>query len=90
MKITNKRTKVQTVHEIPFINGNSFFVTEDCYIEFFVVDGVDSLLEYSFNIAPAHTNFSLQNGYIKIDKATKRIYMEVIQTFHQIIKLINH
>ena len=76
MKITNKKTKVQTVHEIPFINGNNFFVTEDCYIEFFVVDGVDSLLEYSFNIAPAHTNFSLQNGYIKIDKATKRIYME--------------
>lgn len=76
MKITNKRTKVESIHEIPFINGNSFYVTEDCYIEFFIVDGVDSLLEYSFNIAPEHTNFSLQNGYIKIDKATKRIYME--------------
>lgn len=76
MKITNKKTKVQSIHEIPFINGNSFYVMEDCYIEFFVVDGVDSLLEYSFNIAPEHTNFSLQNGYIKIDKPVKRIYME--------------
>ena len=76
MKVTSKRTGVSYIEEFPLINGNGFYAAEECYIEFFITDGTNGLLEYSFNMAPEHTNFSLQNGYVYIDKQVKRIYID--------------
>ena len=79
MTITSKNSGVKTLVNYPDMNTFSFVAAEDCYVEFFVVDGNindSSFIEYNFNMAPLHQNFSLQNGTIKLDSDIKRIYID--------------
>lgn len=79
ISMTSKRTGLTNLVRYPDMNSNSFMAVEDCYIEFYVVDGNlndSSHIEYNFNMAPRHQNFSLQNGTIKLDSDIKRIYID--------------
>ncbi len=79
ISVTYKRTGRTELVEFPDMSNYNFLAVDDCYVEFFIVDGnvnENSLLEYSFNMVPTHQNFSLQDGFIKIDKDIKRIYID--------------
>jgi hypothetical protein len=79
MTVTPKGSNKSRLVEFPDINNYAYFATEDCYIEFYIVDGnvnSNSYLEYNFNMAPNHCNFSLQDGTIKVDSDIKRIYID--------------
>jgi hypothetical protein len=79
MAVTSKRTGLTELVRFPNIDNYYYTALEDCFIEFYVVDGNisdTSVLEYSFNTRPSHCNFDLQNGTIKIDKDIKRISID--------------
>ena len=79
MTVTPKGSNKSRLVEFPDINNYAYFATEDCYIEFYIVDGnvnSNSYLEYNFNMAPNYQNFSLQDGNIKIDTDVKRIFID--------------
>ena len=79
MTVTSKGSNKSRLVEFPDINNYAYYATEDCYIEFYIVDGNvndHSYLEYTFNMAPNYQNFSLQDGNIKIDSDVKRIYID--------------
>ena len=79
MTVTSKGSNRSRLVEFPDINNYAYYATEDCYIEFYIVDGNvnnNSYLEYTFNMAPNYQNFSLQDGTIKIDSDIKRIYID--------------
>ena len=77
--VTSKSSGITSLVEFPDITNYSYYATEDCYIEFYIIDGNvnnNSIMEYSFNMAPNYQNFSLQDGTIKIDSDVKRIYID--------------
>lgn len=79
MAVTSKRTGLTELVRFPNIDDYYYTALEECFIEFYVVDGNvsdASVLEYSFNTRPNHCNFDLQNGTIKIDKDIKRISID--------------
>ena len=79
ISVTSKSSGVTRLINYPDMNSYSSVAAEDCYIEFFIVDGNisdSSCIEYNFNMAPLHQNFSLQNGTIKLDSDIKRIYID--------------
>jgi hypothetical protein len=79
MSVTGKASGITNIYPCPSKDNYSYVATEDCFIEFYVVDGNtndSNFIEYNFNMAPVHQNFSLQNGTIKIDSDIKRIYIE--------------
>ena len=79
MSVTSKKTKRTQLVPFPDITNYSYYVSEDCYIEFYIVDGnvSDSTkIEYNFNMAPNYQNFSLKDGTILIDSDIKRIYID--------------
>lgn len=79
MSVTNKKSGRTELINFPDTSNYTYYATEDCYIEFYIVDGnvgENSYLEYNFNMAPNYQNFSLQDGTIKIDSDLKRIYID--------------
>ena len=79
MSVTSKRTGRTELVEFPDMSNYNFLAKEDCYIEFYIVEGntnENSVLEYNFNMAPNHQNFSLQDGFIKITKDIQRVYID--------------
>ena len=79
MTVTYKKSGTVDLVEFPDINNYNFLATQDCFIEFYIVDGnvnENSYMEYSFNMAPNHCNFSLQDGRIKLDSDIKRIHID--------------
>ena len=79
MSVTHKRTGRTELVEFPDISNYNYLAIDDCFIEFYIVDGwanENSLLEYNFNMAPKHCNFSLQDGVVKIDSDVKRICID--------------
>ena len=79
ISVTYKRTGRTELVEFPDINNYNFLAKEDCFIEFYLIDGntgTGDFLEYNFNMAPNHCNFSLQDGTIKVDSDIKRIYID--------------
>ena len=79
MSVTYKSTGRTNLVEFPDMSNYNFLAVQDCFIEFFIVDGNvndNSILEYNFNMAPKYQNFSLQDGFIKLDKDIKRIYID--------------
>ena len=77
--VTYKNTGRTELVEFPDISNYNFLAVTDCFIEFFILDGNKSdnnNLEYNFNMAPNHCNFSLQDGVIKLDSDIKRIYID--------------
>ena len=68
--------------EFPDMSNYNFLAVQDCFIEFYIVDGNandNSILEYNFNMAPSHCNFSLQDGFVKLDTDIKRIHIDAQQ-----------
>ena len=84
MSVTSKKTGITRLISYPDLNDMHYVTSEECFIEFYVVDGninEDSFMEYSMNKAPNHCNFSLQNGTIKIDSDIKRIFIDAPANF---------
>ena len=78
MQVTSKKTGETFLYKFANVD-NAFIAPEDCFVEFFVLDGhkiPNNCMEYSFSEAPISTNFSLQNGEIPLDKDVVKISME--------------
>ena len=79
MSVTSKKSGRTQLVNFPDASNYTYYAVEDCYIEFYIVDGnvgENAYLEYNFNMAPNYQNFSLQDGTIKIDSDLKRIYID--------------
>ena len=78
ISVTYKDSNLTELIEFPDVTNYSFYATQDCYINFYVVDGntPNNYMEYNFNMAPNHQNFSLQNGTIKIDKDIVPVFID--------------
>ena len=79
ISVTYKLTGRTELVEFPDISNYNFLAVQDCFIEFYIIDGNtndNSILEYNFNMAPTYQNFSLQDGFIKLDKDIKRVYID--------------
>lgn len=78
MMVTDKVTGRKSI--VPFCHvDNPFYANNNCYITFFVSD-VD-MIEYNFNKKPLHTNFSLQNGIIKMENNINKVFLDVDEGF---------
>ena len=77
MQVTYRSTGEVFLYKFANID-NAFVAPEDCFVEFFVVDGNGSApyMEYSFTEEPISTNFSLQNGLIPLEKDIVKISIE--------------
>jgi hypothetical protein len=77
MQVTYRSTGEVFLYKFANID-NAFVAPEDCFVEFFVVDGNGSMpyMEYSFTEEPISTNFSLQNGLIPLEKDIVKISIE--------------
>ncbi len=78
MQVTSKKTGETYLYKFANID-NAFVAEEDCFVEFFVLDGnkiENATMEYSFTEAPISTNFSLQNGEIPLNKDVVKISLE--------------
>jgi hypothetical protein len=78
MQVTLKRTGETFLYKFANID-NAFVAEEDCFVEFYVLDGntnPNATMEYSFTEAPISTNFSLQNGEIPLNKDAVKISIE--------------
>ena len=77
MQVTYRSTGEVFLYKFANVD-NAFVAPEDCFVEFFVVDGNGSApyMEYSFTEEPISTNFSLQNGLIPLEKDIVKISIE--------------
>ena len=77
MQVTYRSTGEVFLYKFANID-NAFVAPEDCFVEFFIVDGNGSApyMEYSFTEEPISTNFSLQNGLIPLEKDIVKISIE--------------
>lgn len=78
MVVTNKQTNVVQVMDMPTYE-KPFVATNNCFISFYV-EG-KGLIEYNFNTKPLHSNFSIQNGTINIEKDIQKIFLDVEKGF---------
>lgn len=78
MVITDKETNAIRVVDIPTYD-KPFVANRNCFISFYV-EG-KGLIEYNFNKKPLHSNFSVQNGAINIDKDIQKIFLDVDEGF---------
>lgn len=78
MIVTNKDTNVSYLY--PFASLDMpFYANSNCYITFYIAEGKE--IEYNFNKKPIHTNFSLQNGIIKVTEDMQKIFLDVEEGF---------
>jgi hypothetical protein len=78
MQVTSKKTGETYLYKFANID-NAFVAPEDCFVEFYILDGHKSpepYIEYSFSEQPISTNFSLQDGKIPLKKDAVRIFIE--------------
>ena len=78
MQVTSKATGETYLYKFANVD-NAFIAPEDCFVEFYVLDGnkvPNILMEYSFSETPISTNFSLQNGEIPLNKEAVKICVE--------------
>lgn len=80
MIVTSKGNNAERIVHFPYAN-RPFVATEDCYLEFFIVDGKGKIIDYNFNMSPVHCNFSTADGSIKLTKDIQRFFMEVKKGF---------
>lgn len=78
MVITDKETNAIRVVDIPTYD-KPFVATKNCFISFYI-EGKGTI-EYNFNKRPLHSNFSIQNGYINIDKDIQKVFLDVEEGF---------
>ena len=76
--VTDKQTGYITVMDFPTVD-KPFTATSNCYISFFT-EGIGTL-EYNFSKRPFHTNFSIQDGTIKLTKDIQKIFLDVEEGF---------
>jgi hypothetical protein len=79
MSVTYKTSGVTQLVEFSDMSKYNFLAVQDCFIEFYVVDGntrEESYMEYNFNMKPNSCNFPLQDGTIKINSDIKRIFID--------------
>jgi hypothetical protein len=78
MQVTSKATGETYLYKFANVD-DAFVAPEDCFVEFYVIDGhqsPNSFIEYSFTEQPISTNFSLQNGTINLTKDVVKIFIE--------------
>lgn len=78
MQVSSKKTGETYLYKFANVD-NAFVAEEDCFVEFFVLDGdlqPNNFMEYSFTEMPISTNFSLQNGEVPLNKDVIRISIE--------------
>ena len=78
MKVTYKDDN-SVIYEPFATDARAFQALRDCYIEFYIIDEAD--VSYSFNMAPNHTNFSLNDGNIKFDKYITKVFIDAPKGF---------
>ena len=78
MKVTYKDDN-SVVYEPFATNSRAFRAPRECYIEFYIIN--DASATYSFNMAPNHTNFSLNDGNIKFDKYVTKVFIDAPKNF---------
>ena len=76
--VTDKETKSVSVHDFP-TSDNPLQIKSNSFVSFFI-EG-KGVLEYNFNKKPFHTNFSVQDGTVKIDKEIQKIFLDVEEGF---------
>ena len=76
--ITDKKTGNISIMDFPTVD-KPFVATSNCYISFFT-EGIGTT-EYNFNKRPFHTNFSIQDGIIKLSKDIQKIFLDVEEGF---------
>lgn len=78
MQVTSKKDGTTYLYRFANVD-NAFVAPEDCFVEFYVLDGnkvSNMAMEYSFTEAPISTNFSLHNGEIPLNKEAVKICVE--------------
>lgn len=78
MQVTSKATGETFLYTFANMD-NAFVAEEDCYVEFYVLDGnvnAESHLEYYFTEQPLATNFSLQDGKIPLKTDAVKVFIE--------------
>lgn len=78
MVVTDKDTDVVRVVDIPTYD-KPFIANKSCFISFYV-EGKGNI-EYNFNKKPLHSNFSIQNGIINIEKDIQKVFLDVDEGF---------
>lgn len=78
MVVTDKDTDVVRVVDIPTYD-KPFVANKSCFISFYV-EGKGNI-EYNFNKKPLHSNFSIQNGIINIEKDIQKVFLDVDEGF---------
>ena len=78
MVITDKETNSVRVTDIP-TSEKPFIANKSCFITFYV-EGKGNI-EYTFNKKPLHSNFSIQDGLVKIEKEIQKIFLDVDEGF---------
>ena len=78
MIVTDKTTNAIKVMDIPTYE-NPYMATSNCFISFYV-EG-KGIIEYNFNKKPLHSNFSIQNGNINIEKDIQKVFLDVEEGF---------
>lgn len=78
MVVTDKETNAIKVVDIPTYD-KPFIATKNCFISFYI-EG-KGIIEYNFNKRPLHSNFSIQNGYINIEKDIQKVFLDVEEGF---------
>lgn len=76
--VTDKETGAISVVDFP-TSDNPLTVSRNSFISFFIEN--KGTLEYNFNKRPFHTNFSIQDGTIQINKDIQKIFLDVEKDF---------
>lgn len=78
MVVTDKENNSIRVVDIP-TRDKPFISNKSCFISFYVEN--KGSIEYNFNKKPFHSNFSIQDGTIKIEKDVQKIFLDVDEGF---------
>lgn len=78
MTITDKENNSIRIVDIP-TSDKPFVATKSCFITFYV-EGKGNI-NYNFNKKPLHSNFSIQDGVIKIEKDVQKVFLDVDEGF---------
>lgn len=78
MVVTYKETNDSVIEDIPTAE-KPFIARKSCFLSFYV-EGKGNI-EYTFNKKPLHSNFSIQDGLIKIEKEIQKVFIDADEGF---------
>ena len=76
--VTDKETGTISVKDFP-TSEKPLEIKSNSFISFFIEN--KGVLEYNFNKKPFHTNFSIQDGTVTIEKDIQKIFLDVEEGF---------